>query len=521
YQAENGGGNAHINPLRDRNHGRIYRVVYKNTKPYRPLKLSKDDPQKLVETLANDNLFWRLTAQRLLVERGKQDILPQLYDLIKDQSQDEIGINPGAIHALWTLHGLGALNGNNEEALTVATEALGHPSAGVRKAAVQTLPENWKSRDAILDKGLVADADLHTRLAAILSLANKPTSEKVGDALADALEDETNINDIWLSQALYIAAYRHKGNFLGAAARKGISWNTEAEKPLTEFEWNDPEGMTADWENMNIPAYWEANGLPGLDGEVWFYRAFEWEGKNQSAKISLGRINDTDESYLNGKWIGSIERSWDSLRSYSMRSGLLKQGANHLLVKVSDSGGRGGMEGDSEEYYISSRNQKVSLSGDWKFKVAKVIRQDLVKPVFKNKEDLINQLVQNVDKAEIPEKTASNGKYRPVHIKTVLNKMVYDQTEIELVAGETVEIIFENVDLMQHNLLISKPGTLNRVGEAADKLAKQSDGMDKGYIPDLEEIIFFISLTDPKQTIRKVFTVPDTPGDYPFICTFP
>lgn len=99
--------------------------------------------------------------------------------------------------------------------------------------------------------------------------------------------------------------------------------------------------------------------------------------------------------------------------------------------------------------------------------------------------------------------------------------MVYDQTEIELVAGETVEIIFENVDLMQHNLLISKPGTLNRVGEAADKLAKQSDGMDKGYIPDLEEIIFFISLTDPKQTIRKVFTVPDTPGDYPFICTFP
>ncbi|MEZ4848915.1 MAG: hypothetical protein R3B93_09935 [Bacteroidia bacterium] len=71
---------------------------------------------------------------------------------------------------------------------------------------------------------------------------------------------------------------------------------------------------------------------------------------------------------------------------------------------------------------------------------------------------------------------------------------------------------------MQHNLLITSLGS-NRVGEATDKLAKQSDGMDKVY-SDLEEIIFSLSLTDPKQTIRKVFTVPDTPGDYPFICTF-
>ncbi|MEZ4848916.1 MAG: hypothetical protein R3B93_09940 [Bacteroidia bacterium] len=171
--------------------------------------------------------------------------------MVKDQ--DEIGINPEQSMLCGYIHGLGALSGNNEEALDVATEALGHPSAGVRKAAVQTLPDNWKSRDAILDKGLkLADTDLHTRLAAILSLANKPTSEKIGDALADPSGDETNINDIWLSQALYIAAYRHKGNFFGAAAQKGISWNTEAEKPLTEFNWADPERMTDDWENMNI-----------------------------------------------------------------------------------------------------------------------------------------------------------------------------------------------------------------------------------------------------------------------------
>ena len=37
-------------------------------------------------TLKNDNMFWRLHAQRLLVERGKQDVLPALLELAADQA---------------------------------------------------------------------------------------------------------------------------------------------------------------------------------------------------------------------------------------------------------------------------------------------------------------------------------------------------------------------------------------------------------------------------------------------------
>src|SRR5699024_4830846 len=68
YNAETGEGNAYVNPLRDRQHGRIYRLVYTGSQPKEPISLSRDNPKELVHTLKNDNMFWRMTAQRLLVE---------------------------------------------------------------------------------------------------------------------------------------------------------------------------------------------------------------------------------------------------------------------------------------------------------------------------------------------------------------------------------------------------------------------------------------------------------------------
>ena len=72
YDAQNGRGNAHINPNRDRKHGRIYRVVYEdNSETDIPL-LEQSKTSTLVAALDHDNQFWRLTAQRLLVERKKK-----------------------------------------------------------------------------------------------------------------------------------------------------------------------------------------------------------------------------------------------------------------------------------------------------------------------------------------------------------------------------------------------------------------------------------------------------------------
>ena len=102
-----GKGGAYETELRDKTHGRIYRVVYTKAKPEKPFTLKDASPEKLVETLKHPNMTWRLHAQRLLVERGKTDVVPALEKLIKDQTVDETGLNAGAVHAALTMAGLG------------------------------------------------------------------------------------------------------------------------------------------------------------------------------------------------------------------------------------------------------------------------------------------------------------------------------------------------------------------------------------------------------------------------------
>src|SRR5207253_2682906 len=89
-----GKGAAYETPLRDKTHGRIYRVVYQNARPSEPVKLDPGDPRSLLAGLKSDNQFWRMHAQRLLVERGRRDVVPDLIRLVQDPSVDPIGLNP-------------------------------------------------------------------------------------------------------------------------------------------------------------------------------------------------------------------------------------------------------------------------------------------------------------------------------------------------------------------------------------------------------------------------------------------
>ena len=220
---ENGKGNAYVNPLRDQFHGRIYRIVYKNAKPSDIKKLDKNNPDDLIKGLKSDNMFWRLTAQRLIVESGNKGIAPKLYEIIKNTSVDEINTNGPAIHALWTLHGLSLLDGSNAEAIAVAEGALKHPAPGVRKAALQVLPSTEKTSTIIKSTSMLADNDLNTRLAAILAIADLPQNDAVGVELLAAQKIPQNANDKWIAMALDVAIAKH----VKGAAEAILSKNKE------------------------------------------------------------------------------------------------------------------------------------------------------------------------------------------------------------------------------------------------------------------------------------------------------
>jgi putative membrane-bound dehydrogenase-like protein len=214
-----GRGAAYETSLRDKEHGRIYRVSYKgafggasSTSP--PSRLDKATPQQLVDTLQNDNMLWRMHAQRLLIERGKKDVVPALCELVRNTKTDEIGLNAAAIHAVWTLHGLGALDGSDSQAVAMATAALKHPSAGVRRAATMVLPRS--DAGPLLSSGVLGDSDAQVRMAALLALAEMPPTEAAGKVVLTALREPRNADDRWIPEAATCAAARNDASFIRA-----------------------------------------------------------------------------------------------------------------------------------------------------------------------------------------------------------------------------------------------------------------------------------------------------------------
>jgi putative membrane-bound dehydrogenase-like protein len=172
----NGRGNAYETPLRDKTRGRIYRVVYTKATPEQPFTLKDATPEKLVETLKHPNMTWRLHAQRLLVERGKDDVVPALTKLLEDQTVDETGLNAGAVHAVATIGGLKPELFKDSWPLT--NLAINHPSPAVRRAMLSSIPEANISVAEPAGKVLGSRADAKhephatVRLAALLKLAD-------------------------------------------------------------------------------------------------------------------------------------------------------------------------------------------------------------------------------------------------------------------------------------------------------------------------------------------------------------
>ena len=118
---------------------------------------------ELIKALKSENMFWRLTAQRLIVETKNKELLSDLYQIIGDQTVDEVGLNGPAINAIWALHGLGELNGENREAEQVIEKALRHSSAAVRKNALRGIPRTAAPLKIIMASALPNESDLHKR----------------------------------------------------------------------------------------------------------------------------------------------------------------------------------------------------------------------------------------------------------------------------------------------------------------------------------------------------------------------
>ena len=135
-------------------------------------------------------------------------------------------------------------------------------------------------------------------------------------------------------------------------------------------KWFLPETNFSGWKDMKLPQFWEKAGLPDVDGVVWFKMEFELTSKEtlNDIKISLGKIRDADQTYLNGELVGETY-NYTAMRNYSVAAKFLKPGKNILVIRVINYGWEGGFWGDAKDMYVDVNGFKKSLAIDWKYKL--------------------------------------------------------------------------------------------------------------------------------------------------------
>jgi azurin len=108
-----------------------------------------------------------------------------------------------------------------------------------------------------------------------------------------------------------------------------------------------------------------------------------------------------------------------------------------------------------------------------------------------------------------------------LQLGAVANEMKYSSTELTVQAGQLVEVHYTNGDQVQHNFVLGAPGSLARIGGAAEQFAQSPGAMAQSYIPDSADILFHTNLLTAGETVPFQFRAPEQPGDYPYLCTFP
>lgn len=110
---------------------------------------------------------------------------------------------------------------------------------------------------------------------------------------------------------------------------------------------------------------------------------------------------------------------------------------------------------------------------------------------------------------------------RVLRVGTITDQMLFDKERLAVKAGKPFEIIFENTDLMPHNLVIVKPGALEEVGTLAEAQAAQPGALERHYVPNSNKVLKATKLVQPRNFDRLGFTAPAEPGVYPYVCTYP
>lgn len=139
----------------------------------------------------------------------------------------------------------------------------------------------------------------------------------------------------------------------------------------TKEKWYEASYDSQDWKTMQMPTFWQDNGLNDVDaGVVWFKKEVNLAaadlGKN--AVLRVGNIIQSDITYFNGEMVGTTGNKYID-RKYPIDAKLLKAGKNIISIRILNEGGKAGFIKD-KPYQLEIGDKIIDLEGDWQYKAA-------------------------------------------------------------------------------------------------------------------------------------------------------
>jgi len=173
----------------------------------------------------------------------------------------------------------------------------------------------------------------------------------------EACKDESYAASVIESEQKACAVWFEQLNRLDA----GLS---DAEKP-----WYGDVCDTSDWSVMEMPSYWEDQGLKGFCGSIWLKRVIDIpdELAGKPAVLRLGTIVDSDTAYVNGIEVGNVTYRYPP-RKYLIPAGVIRAGKNIITIRTVSNAGEGGFV-EEKPYRLEIGGHVIDLTGDWRYRI--------------------------------------------------------------------------------------------------------------------------------------------------------
>ncbi|MBK7028132.1 MAG: acetylxylan esterase [Bacteroidales bacterium] len=317
-----------------------------------------------------------------------------------------------------------------------------------------------------------------------------------------------------------------------------------------EITWSDPAFDDSGWITLSPERVWEQQGFGSYDGIAWYRVTFvipssykKYLGKKGSFLLNLGMIDDCDETYFNGKIIGTTGTfppetvtAHDKFRSYEIAWKLVRwDKPNTLAIRVFDGTGNGGIYAGPPALVIKELFEKISIipqfkKGDHVFSGEDVIKLPIT---VENKSGLDIDGIMNVritnqygDQLENHHQPLRSAAGSETETKINLDRVVpgFYKASVKIESG----LFMKQMDIRfgyEPEKIVSKNDRPTDFEEFWSKAKADLKNVDPRY-----KLIRIDSLCTPSRNIYLVemhslgdvlirgwYSVPSAPGKYPAI----